>query len=1182
MSKRRRVAAVGTEEKSYNSTSDLVALLESSSTNSRPSSFSPTANLIAVAGLPSQSSSTSDSILFSPSPLAIPEPRQPLAIHLTYLSGPSSASIPRLNFRLQLPLLPPSLSITASNEIKLLSFSPDGAYLLSVSGSTDAENDGTDDYLTVFEQSETGCIDQWNMVLHEQAARFGARGNGTATTLTSGADGKEVMSVRWVGEPRSWYPNPEYSNEDENKAGQKPFSCAPPRSSPLSGAAFVAVLSSDEIVFVHLPRTSPLLPNIVCMPLHPPPSALASPFSKNSDLPEVTALSPSRRALSLTAVPTPPTSLSTTIDSTLPMISAGGILPVSMNNGAVPGGPVDQPTPTSHISQLVGSLVSTLPSLDASLPLPVAPSPAAGAGNAALKEELRAAELANSIDGESPNGTSKRRRRIRLADVGAVRGSRMTSEAGSTTFLVATLTRRSRSKPRRPLSSKIENSASSTQVKQEPSNTTAPQAIPETTTNIVNDLGLNMNLDEENFDLAALDGFDFTSLDAAFGSSSDTAAKPTTTVKDPSSPEKKGPTDESGDDVAKDWEEWEKKNADSQGEEEEGEKDQWKVELSEVNIDMLNADGPRLTVKPQPHFYASPPTFSSDEAVGGDAVQIRDASITHLVFLEDNQLPVNETSSTVGSESSVDLRLLAVSTSCSNYSPQTSLASYDFSNESYALSDAFSHLECRKADVQTVNLGEWSTRFVSEAALPPSMVLTAISPRSNGRELGTFLAVVAESKNLKEKTEEAKWKSKVTILSSETLQSVESQTETILPDSSFYSSVVLSPNAAVVVCLPRATLSSGPRPVIAASPFATQDCATRIALSLIKQSDSTDVSGVAMAGKEDSQSLYNLLDSTHSLVQAQLPPNRPLFNTSIQFDLLGIAASLLASSNPSDSQAKTKIETAQGLIDCAAALRAFTKVEKKQQGSTESAAAYRCETDALWPLVGHSTWYSEFVERLIRDVLRSASGPPSPLLLHFLHPLARSLHTRLFASITGFSSTLSTLAASPEAGMSVAEQEMMDLASQVVKDAVRGGFESWKTLMEDIADVERSSFGSSLSTVTIPQTFYPHTTSVISFLREAYPDLAPSAKDSLPSPPTSPAFSAVNELDAIRKCQLPASKSQSTFEPQPSTQMMMMKQCSRCGKKTGAVSAAGVEGVWANFEECWRSKCACGGLWRTL
>ena len=74
--------------------------------------------------------------------------------------------------------------------------------MLCVSGSGDAENDGMDDYLTVFEQADTGCIDQWSMILHEQAGRFGARGSGGGN-LVSGVDGKEVVSVRWVGEPRA-------------------------------------------------------------------------------------------------------------------------------------------------------------------------------------------------------------------------------------------------------------------------------------------------------------------------------------------------------------------------------------------------------------------------------------------------------------------------------------------------------------------------------------------------------------------------------------------------------------------------------------------------------------------------------------------------------------------------------------------------------------------------------------------------------------------------------------------------------------------------------------------------------------------------------------------------------------------------------------------------------------------
>ncbi|GAA5880823.1 hypothetical protein JCM16303_005132 [Sporobolomyces ruberrimus] len=1198
MSKRRRLATPANPTRSYNTTSDLVQLLAHSS-NQRSSAFSPTANLIALAA-PLPRSPLSDPLFPSTSPedplLPLPPTSEPLSLHLTYLSGPSSSSIPRLNFRLQLPLLSHSSSSTTtsgSNKIKLVSFSPDGAYLLCVSGSNDAELDGMDDWLTVFEQSETGCIDQWNMVLHEQAARFGARGNTTGGPQGSGTtDGKEVVSVRWVGEPRAWYPNPEHNTGEEAQSGRRPFSCAPPRSSSMSGAAFVAVLCSDEIVFVHLPRTSPLLPNIVCMPLHPPPSALSSPPSTTTSLPEITALSPSRRALTLTAVPTPPTPH---LDPSLPKITGGNLLanPSSstLNNSLPappPNGPaaVDQSTPSANISQLVGSLVSTLPSIDSSLPLPLAPSPIAGSGNAALKEELRAAELANSISGESAGGfgsKGRRRRRVWEADIGSVRGTRGTSEEGVTIFLVATATRRSRSKPR-------QETSSSSSIPLAPSNagTTVDNSANAVLENAgkMEDLGLNMNLDEENFDLAALDGFDFGSLDAAFGSSS--SAPPPSSVKlptniGPGSPEKKI-NEQGGEDGVKEWDEWEKENLESGSFEEENNKDQWRIELSEVKIDMLNLDGPRLTVKPQSPFFASPPTFSQHDE---EETIARDGQITHLAFLEDNQLPNPESSPNPGSESAVDLRLVVVSTS-STPRPLSSLSSYDFSNEPYALSEAFSHLECRKSDIHNVDLGEWSSRAVEEACLPGSGVITALAPRPLGRDVGTFVAVIAAPSRSDEmsdaETKQSGWTSKVVILSSETLHPIDSQMQTALPEDDFCSSLLLSANAAVVVCIPDCASHSTPRPVIAASPF-VEDNASRMALALIKQGDASDVIGIAASDLGDAQSLSNLLDNVHSLLQAQLPLNRLLHNTSIQFDLLGVAGSLFASSNAaSDPTSGAKVNTAKGLVDCAAAIRAFAKVEKKQRGVEESAGSYRCETDALWPLVGHATWYAELVGRLIRDVLHSPSDPPSPLLLHFLHPLARSLHQRLLSALLGLSRTISALSETPDADMSVAEQEMMYLASQVLEDAVSGdgigGLERWKSLLRKVADIEGLdqglSFGSSLSTLTIPQTIHPQSTSVLSLLRQAYPTLAPSASDSLPSPPESPADSSAAEWDAVRKCQLPQPTSQSKKS------QVMMKQCLRCGKKSGAVNATLNAGVWATYEENWRSRCACGGFWRTV
>ena len=94
------------------------------------------------------------------------------------------------------------------------------------------------------------------------------------------------------------------------------------------------------------------------------------------------------------------------------------------------------------------------------------------------------------------------------------------------------------------------------------------------------------------------------------------------------------------------------------------------------------------------------------------------------------------------------------------------------------------------------------------------------------------------------------------------------------------------------------------------------------------------------------QAISDLLEDTHSLVQAQLPSSRPLQNTSIQFDILGIAAALFNSSNTSDASSRSKMKTAEGLVECAAAVRAFTKVEKRQRGA-EKIPGYRCETGEL-------------------------------------------------------------------------------------------------------------------------------------------------------------------------------------------------------------------------------------------
>ncbi|GAA6059063.1 hypothetical protein JCM10212_002034 [Sporobolomyces blumeae] len=1270
MHKRRRTGNLDAPLPTRPTSLDLAhSIRRTTSRRPPPGAFSPVANLVALA-TPRPTDASSDAALLAgqvpfPNPsTTTTTPPPPLSITLTYLSGaPSAASSPRYSFRLAVPPIPSSTSSPV--RIKLLSFGPDGTNLLCVSGPDDVEDlDAPDDHVTVFEQSESGCVDQWVAVLHEDVARLGARGKGTSQAHGA-KDGKEVVSVRWVGEPRTWFANDDargVQHGDSPAHPAKPLLCAPPRSAPLSGTAFVAVLSSDEIVFVHLPRTLPLLPNIVCMPLHPPPSALVSTSSQTASAPGATPLSPSQRSLSLTAVPTPPTAVPNPVGLAETMATATGLASTATSTSTatattLPAAPTDHSTPTASISQLVGSLISTLPlALDASLPLPIAPSPAAGAGNAAMKDELRAAEVANSIEGDTSNGSNRRRRkrkRVRLAEVGSVRSNRATVEAGETTFVVATVTRRSRSKPRTSpvaagpntvdasvvpeplaLDGSASNLAPSTSVGAQDAAPTVPELI---------DLSasLGMSLDDDNFDINALDGFDFGSLDAAFGSNPPPPPATTTNVfdaKDASGPNSvgKSPKKDGNDEGTPskeelEWDAWDHARADGDDEERPA-RDKWKIELSEVRIEMAHPDGPRLTVRPQPDFFALPPSTPLDSApsdAGHDElvpVDDDDAEITRIAFLEDRNIPtVAAPTPAKGSEEAVDLELLVSSTS-TGHVPRTYLSTYAFSREACALSDAFAHLECKKAEVAAVELGEWSVRHTASARIPDRSTVTCMSTRSSGRRLATLLAVTAgppstasgSSESSDRKVELA---SKAIVLDSHSLAPIASA-ETALAAFGFLDRLLVSPNGAVVVALAEDASSGTARPVIAAappSPATPEDCARLLATSIVSRRDASDVLGVIVSAYRDPHAIEEILDRAHALLQAQLTSARPLPATSVQFELLGLAAALYGSrSAPPRLDGCERSKVARGLVECAAAARAFAKSERRQRG-VEKSATYRCEMDALWPLVGHASWYSQFVDGLVRDALLPSTDTKAAVFLHLLHPVSLSLHSQLCTSILGLSTSLSTLAAAPEPDMGLAEEEMVDLASKVIEDAVKaeqGGMLKWKSVLDKVRDVEGLDPGlassSALTTLRVPESVYPQAHAVQTILRETYPSVARSSSDHDPLPPSPPYTpdgttpTRSFEFDVVRRCQLsrtvPSSSSSSSSSssvggsngPVGNAVGSMMKQCLRCGVKSGAVNPTltttmaataeptGTLRTWAEIEDGWRARCSCGGFWRIV
>ncbi|KAL8276520.1 hypothetical protein RQP46_011068 [Phenoliferia psychrophenolica] len=220
-------------------------------------------NLLAVASPPTASYS---SLLTSDAP-------PPPTIALTHFAGaPSSPSKGKHTARHSFSLsLPPS---SRPSRISRLAFSPCGGYLLAVRAVIGDRGDS----IVVWEQRD-GCINEWDLVWDERVGRFGG------DEREGDAEGKHVVQLRFLGEERKWYATPDVPDGDYVRPS-RPLFCAPPRSPPLIGIAFVAILSSAELLFVHLPRLTPLIPLTALLPLssHLSTTALPTPqlSSKNA------------------------------------------------------------------------------------------------------------------------------------------------------------------------------------------------------------------------------------------------------------------------------------------------------------------------------------------------------------------------------------------------------------------------------------------------------------------------------------------------------------------------------------------------------------------------------------------------------------------------------------------------------------------------------------------------------------------------------------------------------------------------------------------------------------------------------------------------------------------------------------------------------------------------------------
>ncbi|BGP30375.1 hypothetical protein JCM10296v2_002129 [Rhodotorula toruloides] len=1072
------------------------ALAEHAGTGQCPSAWSSTTNLLAIAVPASPAQNTALHPVFASSIFAdaLPPALVSLGIRLSHLES-RDASTPRTNIRLDIPLPPlPPTSLPGTHaqpddrRISLLSWSPDSSQLLAVVSSP---NSVQSDLLALFEHSGA-CIDEgWTLVLLEPVSRFKA-----PSPAATPAPQKKVVAVRWVGEPRRWYPAP-VGLQTEGSSARKPLYCAPPRSAPLKGSAFVCVLSSEELLFVNLPPyprpplASPT-PLITCIPLSPAPASSALPAPKSEAPDSAQPASSLSQSLSAHALPTPVTplplaaslSLALPIDPTaiaLPQIS----LVPKVEAAATPTGAIVDALVTSL---LPGTATAT------------ATAPAAATSSQALQQELIA---------QQGQGGVARDVEVERAAIGASR-SRGTAEVGETVFVVAWRRKRRKRVSRSVGRAKGGEKGEVQQVKDEGM---PPPPLPAKEEK-QNDSS-TMMLDDD-FSLLA----DFTSLDEAFG---DPVAAPSSSVSASTAAPIADETKKQ-DGAEEEMEDWARAVDEDVNQSEE---DKWVIELSEVRFEMCDADGPRLTVRPQPPLHVDPsPASSNDDIVPSDPL------LTHLTFLGDVSLPhpLHLTShspslATDGCEASIDLCLLVViahrTRSDKGGGWTSTLSNFALSKDDrYVLSDAFHALEpapngTTASSADADDGGSWNARPAARAMAPEGGVLVGMEIRPGGGEWASAVGAVAVPRATsgdESKTEDEgggasgrSWKTKIVRLSSVSLEPLDKAEDDAssfaLPGSQLYPTLTISPNGALLCAFPF-TLSSHPsQPLIAAAPFGSasnleEKLATRLAIAIARMGDAGDLVG-RIKGLGSADAVSAVLAQTHEILRTMLPAGTMLESSSLGMELLGIASALFRS-QPSLHEAA---ETSDMILELAACARGLRKAEKKERSNGKS---WKPDSDAIWPLVGHCVWFcSTFLDSLVRSCLASA---PSfmPQLLILLHPFLRTLLTTTTSSLLSFQGYLSSGMISPAEIGSTAEA--VDLAKSVVEDAVESalggkGLKEWAAVLAKIeGEMDGGPQMSNVSpppfaTLSIPPSLEPQATAIRSILASPFASYVHAKQD---------------------------------------------------------------------------------------
>lgn len=388
-----------------------------------------------------------------------------------------------------------------------------------------------------------------------------------------------------------------------------------------------------QILFMHFPRrvlaagggAAPPLssnPSVVCLPLHSTPSpAPSGSTTSNENEHKIEGRGSSSLATLTTPTPVP------LVLSLGPGLGSVVVPPVvAQTNGSLkPTTTTSGDTPSATVDALVSSLAATTTTTAAAGAGSKGGGAAAkptdlGSGQAALHAELETQqELARQeADARANNkgetaGRGLRRVTVDKAAIGACR-SRGTAELGETVFVVASWSRgggglASGQKERRggavvggEVAAAADGGATVTTESVKP-DLDATATVPTTATTTIG--GGNSFMAEDDFALMV----DFSSLDEAFGGGSGTAAPiaDPTIVPPPSStavasdgdapkPNQNGAVAGmvNGHDLAAaEQSELDEALAEWEGDEDAGGNSKWRVELTEVRVEMLNSDGPR-------------------------------------------------------------------------------------------------------------------------------------------------------------------------------------------------------------------------------------------------------------------------------------------------------------------------------------------------------------------------------------------------------------------------------------------------------------------------------------------------------------------------------------------------------------------------------------------------------------